>query len=410
MRIIVIGAGVTGIATANALLQRGHEVTLVESASSPNQGCSFGMGGFLGPASTYMLCTPFKGKAGLASVFAKTRRLGWDMSMGQMKFLRQLANARSADVWVKNQASLTELARYSVALTEYTSRFNDISYEQTLGLLRVFTNDTVWEEAHKDSSQLRGGDWLSAEDSIRLEPGLKDVPNLLGSYYAPNELAGNGAYYSKQLQTLEAANNNLTALFQTKVTSLVREKGVVVGVNTDKGEITGDLVILSNNVGALPLIENALNLPIQTVTGWSLTLDAQPETSPKRTICFENKDVVITRLGRRIRVVGRYWLGSLSNDMAKKTSEELYDDACKLLPSGAVWTDSTKWMGQTLVHPDSLPSCGSTNVQGLWLNLCHGLNGWSLASGCAELLADLIEEKKPVINPEPYSPKRFRKP
>ena len=43
MQIIVVGAGVTGISCAHSLLKRGHKVTLIESASSPNQGCSFGI-------------------------------------------------------------------------------------------------------------------------------------------------------------------------------------------------------------------------------------------------------------------------------------------------------------------------------------------------------------------------------
>lgn len=81
MHIIVVGAGVTGIACAHNFLKRGHNVTLIEKASTPNQECSFGMAGFMGPISVQMLCAPFKGKAGLASIFAKTRRLGWDVSI-----------------------------------------------------------------------------------------------------------------------------------------------------------------------------------------------------------------------------------------------------------------------------------------------------------------------------------------
>ena len=111
MHIIVVGAGVTGIACAHNFLKRGHNVTLIEKASTPNQECSFGMAGFMGPISVQMLCAPFKGKAGLASIFAKTRRLGWDVSISQMKFLRALANARSADVWAANHESLMTLAR-----------------------------------------------------------------------------------------------------------------------------------------------------------------------------------------------------------------------------------------------------------------------------------------------------------
>lgn len=63
MHIIVVGAGVTGIACAHNFLKRGHNVTLIEKASTPNQECSFGMAGFMGPISrTDALLPPLKAK------------------------------------------------------------------------------------------------------------------------------------------------------------------------------------------------------------------------------------------------------------------------------------------------------------------------------------------------------------
>lgn len=185
MHIIVVGAGVTGIACAHNFLKRGHNVTLIEKASTPNQECSFGMAGFMGPISVQMLCAPFKGKAGLASIFAKTRRLGWDVSISQMKFLRALANARSADVWAANHESLMTLARYSVGLTEFHARLEDLSFEQVYGLLRVFTNAQAWEEAHKGESE-KPGEWLTREEASRIDPSLENVPDpFLGCSYLP---------------------------------------------------------------------------------------------------------------------------------------------------------------------------------------------------------------------------------
>lgn len=410
MQIIVVGAGVTGISCAHSLLKRGHKVTLIESASSPNQGCSFGMAGFMGALSIAMLCSPFKGKAGLASVFAKTRRLGWDMSLSHMKFLRALANARSADKWKEDRQSLVELARYSVGLTEFEARLQDIAFEQTYGLLRIYTNETVWEEAHKEEEARKGWEWLDAEETRHLENSL-EVPDLLGSFYMPQELSGNGSYFSKQIQMLNIADPDLTMMYHTTVKKLIKgEDGKITGVETDKGPISADAVVLSNNLGARDLLENVLDLPIQVVTGWTITASIQPVNAvPTHSLLFENKDVLITRLGNRLRVSGRFWLGDVSKDVAEKTIEELYQAACKLVPQSAVWTDTTNWTGQTLIHPDSLPSCGKTSLDGLYLNICHGLNGWALSAGCAEMLTDIIEGKAPSIDPNPYSPERFAK-
>ena len=95
--------------------------------------------------------------------------------------------------------------------------------------------------------------------------------------------------------------------------------------------------------------------------------------------------------------------------MTEKVIEEIYEARCKLLPTAAQWTESTNWIGKCIFHPDSLPSCGETPFEGLYLNVCHGLNGWALSEGCAELLSDIIEKKTPAIDPTPYSPMRFVK-
>lgn len=411
MHVIVIGAGVTGTSCAHRLLENGHQVTLIESASSPNQGCSFGMAGFMGPLSASMLCSPFKGNAGLASIFAKTRRLGWDVSIGHMKFLRALANARSADKWQANRKALVELARYSVALTEFTARMENIGFEQNYGLLKIYTNEQEWETAHKEQAVPVAGEWLSAEETIRLDPSLENVPKpFLGSLYMPQELTGNGSFFSKQLQIQNVADKKLTMMYHTTVKSLIKETDTIVGVQTDKGPIKADVVVLSNNLGAKSLLEGHLNIPSQMLTGWTITAKVDPVNVPvKYALSFENKDIEVTKLGNRLRVCGRYWLGELTHDMTDKIIEEMYESVCKLLPMSAAWPESTNWMGQTLVHPDSLPSCGATNIKGLYLNIGHGLNGWALSEGCASLLLCLIEGKEPEIDPNPYSPMRFSK-
>lgn len=411
MHIIVVGAGVTGIACAHNFLKRGHNVTLIEKASTPNQECSFGMAGFMGPISVQMLCAPFKGKAGLASIFAKTRRLGWDVSISQMKFLRALANARSADVWAANHESLMTLARYSVGLTEFHTRLEDLSFEQVYGLLRVFTNAQAWEEAHKGESE-KPGEWLTREEASRIDPSLENVPDpFLGCSYLPQELSGNGSYCSKQIQAINVSQKNLTMMYHTEVTGLMfDENNKVVGVRTDKGEIASDAVVLCSNLGTKPLLDGKLELPTMQLTGWAVTATIDPmNVPPLHTLIFDNKDLLVTRLGNRVRVCGRYWLGESSHDMTDKVIEEIYEASCKLLPTAAQWTESTNWIGKCIVHPDSLPSCGETPFEGLYLNICHGLNGWALSEGCAELLSDVIEKKTPAIDPTPYSPMRFVK-
>lgn len=411
MEIIVVGSGVIGITTTHSLFKQGYKVTLIDEASSPCQGSSFAMNGFMGARSANMLCTPFKGKAGLASIFAKTRRVSWDVSLGHMRFLRQLAAARGNDSWTSDRLALVSLARYSVGLTEFLSRIEDLNYEQVLGLMQVFTNGVSWEEAHKDQDAWTGGVWGSPEETVKIDPALEKVPGMIGSFYMPQELSGNGSYFSKQLQALNAKNSDLTLMYHTKVLSLTRdEEGKITGVKTDKGEVVGDAVVLCNNVGAVPLIQDFIQIPTEVLTGWTVTANIDVMGNPPRhTVNFVNKDVLVTRLGNRLRVSGRFWIGEVTHDMSEKVPNELYMAACELLPDGAVWKDSTNWEGKVLITPDSLPIVGSTPVKGLYLNICHGLNGWTLAVGCADLIRAAIAEEMPPIDQTPYLLSRFKK-
>ena len=410
MHIIVVGAGINGIACAHNFLKHDHSVTLIESASTPNQQCSFGLAGFMGPSEVQMLCTPFKGKAGLASIFAKTRRLSWDVSLKQMKFLNALANARSAEVWKKDHRELVNLARFSVGLTEFHARLEEIGFEQTYGLIKVFTNAQSWEENHKEEFSDKTEEWLSVDEVKRLDPSLEDVPEpFLGASFLPQELSGNGSYFSKQVQMLNLADKNLTMMYHTEVQSLLTgEDKTVTGVKTDKGDILADAVVLCNNLGAPALYKPLFDLPTLPLVGWTITAKIDPmNVPPNHSINFDNKDLLVTRLGRRLRICGRYWLGEITHDMTDKVIEELYETACKMLPVSAVWSDSSNWMGQCIVHPDSLPSCGQTPYKGLYLNIAHGLNGWALSEGCAEILMRMIDEKPQDLNIEPFSPMRF---
>ena len=229
------------------------------------------------------------------------------------------------------------LARYSVGLTEFHARLEDLSFEQVYGLLRVFTNAQAWEEAHKGESE-KPGEWLTREEASRIDPSLENVPDpFLGCSYLPQELSGNGSYCSKQIQAINVSQKNLTMMYHTEVTGLMfDENNKVVGVRTDKGEIASDAVVLCSNLGTKPLLDGKLELPTMQLTGWAVTATIDPmNVPPLHTLIFDNKDLLVTRLGNRVRVCGRYWLGESSHDMTDKVIEEIYEASCKLLPTAA---------------------------------------------------------------------------
>jgi D-amino-acid dehydrogenase len=50
--------------------------------------------------------------------------------------------------------------------------------------------------------------------------------------------------------------------------------------------------------------------------------------------------------------------------------------------------------------PDGTPIVGRTAMRNLFINTGHGTLGWTMSCGSAQLLADLISDKRPAI---PYT-------
>jgi len=66
------------------------------------------------------------------------------------------------------------------------------------------------------------------------------------------------------------------------------------------------------------------------------------------------------------------------------------------------------WLGHRPCSVDMLPIIGSLATQpGLWLAFGHCHQGLTLGPTTGRLLADLLEETQPAVDPLPYSPNRF---
>jgi D-amino-acid dehydrogenase len=56
---------------------------------------------------------------------------------------------------------------------------------------------------------------------------------------------------------------------------------------------------------------------------------------------------------------------------------------------------------------DGLPLIGPSSVPGIWFNIGHGANGWGMALGSAQLLANLVSKQPTTFDPKHFDPNRF---
>jgi len=81
--------------------------------------------------------------------------------------------------------------------------------------------------------------------------------------------------------------------------------------------------------------------------------------------------------------------------------------ARELLPLGEK-VDETSWMGVRPCMPDMLPVIGPVPGQaGLWCAFGHAHQGLTLGPTTGRLLADMMGNEAPFLDPAPYRPDRF---
>ena len=66
------------------------------------------------------------------------------------------------------------------------------------------------------------------------------------------------------------------------------------------------------------------------------------------------------------------------------------------------------WLGARPCTADMLPIMGpAPHHKGLWFNFGHGHQGFTLGAVAGRLVAEMISNESPFINPAPYLPSRF---
>ncbi|MCK1440549.1 FAD-dependent oxidoreductase [Bradyrhizobium sp. 15] len=68
----------------------------------------------------------------------------------------------------------------------------------------------------------------------------------------------------------------------------------------------------------------------------------------------------------------------------------------------------TPWLGTRPCMPDMLPVIGrAPNHPGLWFQFGHGHQGFTLGPITGRLVAELMDNDTPIVNPLPYRPERY---
>lgn len=415
MKVIVLGAGIIGVTSAYQLAKAGHEVTVVDRQPGPALETSYANAGEV----SFGYCSPWAAPGipvkAIKWLFMKHAPLILRPKVDQAMLswlVRMLMNC-TAERYAINKSRMLRLSDYSrislAALREETG----ISYDEGMkGTLQLFRTQAQLDASAKDVKALAADgipyEVLDRDGCIRAEPALAHVrEKIVGGLLTPQDETGDCFKFANALAA-KAQEIGVKFLYDTHITGLDVEAGVVRGVNTKTGKFTADaFVVALGSYSPLLVKPLGIRLPVYPVKGYSLTMPVvNPDRAPVSTVMDETYKIAITRLGDRIRVGGMAEISGYTNDLSARRRSTLDHSVTDLFPGGDI-SKAIYWSGLRPMTPDGTPVIGATHIKGLFLNTGHGTLGWTMSTGSARVISDLVSGKKPDIDTSDLSVSRY---
>ncbi|WP_170336465.1 NAD(P)/FAD-dependent oxidoreductase [Ruegeria arenilitoris] len=409
-QVTIIGAGIVGICCALSLQERGIPVRLVDRGD-PGQETSFGNAGVVSPWSIIpqavpgiwkklpqMLLDPKSALSVRASFWPKM--IPWGL-----RFL-----GKSGEKTVREVSDAMEILCHP-SIDLYRRHLEGTGHENLIAdsyYIHAFRNP---EEANLDGlgyliRREKGGELerVDGAELRRLEPALSE------EFKAAIVIKGQARATSPgRLGAVlaEKARAQGADFVRTEVTKLIHVKGGDWQLATSQETLHARYVVLAAGVWSADLLK-PLGLPVPLVAerGYHVEFPS-PSAALNNSVMDVDAKIVASSMLGGLRVAGTAEFGSVDAPADPRKEKILTDQAKSLVPDLNT-REAQFWMGRRPSFPDSLPAIGPLNgKEGLYAAFGHSHYGLMMAPKTGELVADLVSERSPNINLDPFSLARF---
>ncbi|AOY96660.1 amino acid dehydrogenase [Cupriavidus sp. USMAA2-4] len=412
MKVIVMGAGVIGVASAWYLAKAGHEVVVLERNAGAARETSFGNGGqisvshaepWANPAAPWKLLR-WLGKEDAPLLFrlrADPAQWSWGL-----KFLRECSARRSTH----NMIQLLNLGTYSRASLQALRAETGIEYDHlSRGILHFYTSAKEFDAAIEPARIMRElgceRQVIGADEVVRIEPALAAIaPRLAGATYTSADESGDVHRFTTALAArCEAAGVRFR--YGVRVQRLHADGGGMRAVEyaDDSGAYqleSADAYVLA--LGSFsPLLARPLGikLDIYPAKGYSATLPVlDAERAPSVSLTDDEYKLVFSRFGDRLRIAGTAELNGYAMELNPLRCEAIVRRTLEIFPGMSRPELARYWTGLRPATPGNVPYIGASSVAGLYLNTGHGTLGWTHGCGSGRAIADIISGRAPEVD------------
>jgi D-amino-acid dehydrogenase len=419
MKILVLGGGIAGLASAYAQFCRGDEVEVIEAREAVGLETSFGNGGLMSPS----LCEPWNqpgvskimipallgGKNSMLRIHPKALP---SLALWGLRFLRN----STAERFLEASRSDYHLSNYSLQRTMEVVEENDFDIKfQNNGIMAVMRDKATLEHAaavHAGFGEF-GLEYkvLDKAAAIAQEPHLAhSADDLEGGIFFPDGQRGECPVFCSQLSRL-MTDKGVTLRSGVSVKNILVDKGKAIGVATNQGNILADHVIVALGNHAAPVLRTAgVKLGIRPAKGYTITVPVDAEL-PKTIMLDIGLHIGIIPMlhDNCLRIGGGAEFAGMDATFYDRYAQRSYANLERTLPHLVPHLrreEQQTWAGMRPVTFDGKPFIGGTSVDKLYVNAGLGHLGWTQGMGAGEMLADIIAGTRPEIDPIPFLPER----
>jgi glycine oxidase len=396
--ILVIGAGVSGLSVALALLQRGHGVTVLERSTVGSES-SWAGGGILSP----LLPWDYAEAVSALALRAMAGYADWVAGI-------EAISGRDAEFWrcgmlalgvIDPEQALAWCAAHGMAAERSCPDTLHLAPVVPKEILNNTTSFVIANEVNQSSVSAKSKASGSPRRFAPCDDGIVQCVPKENCIWLPGIAQVRNP---RLVAALRAAVVQLGGVIreQCPATGVLTQGGRVTAVQTAAGTFPADTGGRAPGAGSgVGLAGLAAAPQIRPIRGQMLLFKLAPGVLD--TILYRNGLYLIPRRDGHVLVGSTLEDAGFDKSTDGATHQRLHAEAAELLPALAAMQPVRHWAGLRPGSPDNIPVIDRhPDFDNVFVNTGHYRYGVTLAPAAAELLVDVMEAKPPALDPAPY--------
>lgn len=415
MKVVVLGAGLIGVASAYYLWRDGHEVEVIEQHAEPATVTSYAN----------------------ACLISASRALPWPNPSSRGTLWRALTDANApmkVTKWLDpalwrwgrefmsyaNEREFARLARAKLAFARFcqdelertlTDTAIDCGYQRD-GLLYVCRSEATMAAARARAALVGEHEYdvrvLSRDEVVALEPSLA-LSSVVGGTLAVSDAQGDSRAFTRALAAWLATRSERAVRFSygETVAAQQTQRAQSFQLSTPTRSVSADAYVIALGPQT-PQFAAMLGtrIPIYPVKGFSVTVPVKDASrAPRRGGICEDSLIAYCPLQSDAGPVMRITTGAVfcgqDNGFTDADFAPHRTHFEALFPGALDWMSANleQWACQRPMTPSSLPIIARDprHAQVFW-NCGQGHIGWTMSCGSGRVVADLVAGRQPSFD------------